>query len=318
MHGAASVGHECSCFHGQRQRGRAQVLAAEAWRLIAEHEGINSVLITGDAMARPMIEALEELDASGEELDLSSLSRVSSSAAVFSPTVKDRFLDHFPNLIITDSIGSTESRLQRHRHGRQGHTAMSAGGPTVTPGPRRRRARRRPQRRSSPARDVVGKLARGGNIPLGYYKDEKKTAETFVTGHGRQALRRRRRLRHGARPTARITLLGRGSVSHQLRRREDLPRRGRAGAQGPPGGLRLHRGRRPRRALGPAGRRGRPVPRGRRPPTLDDLADHCRTFVAGYKVPRELHLVDEIVRSPSGKPDYRWAKSITEAGTNKV
>ena len=53
-------------------------------------------------------------------------------------------------------------------------------------------------------------------------------------------------------------------------------------------------------------------------PTLADLDQHCRTFVAGYKVPRELHLVDEVVRSPSGKPDYRWAKSITESGTNKV
>ena len=45
-------------------------------------------------------------------------------------------------------------------------------------------------------------------------------------------------------------------------------------------------------------------------PGLEELVEHCRTKIAGYKVPRELHLVDEVVRSPSGKADYRWAKSI--------
>ncbi|MCH8950347.1 MAG: hypothetical protein IIB87_08230, partial [Chloroflexi bacterium] len=45
-------------------------------------------------------------------------------------------------------------------------------------------------------------------------------------------------------------------------------------------------------------------------PTLEELVDHCRTHVAGYKVPRELHLVDQIQRQPSGKPNYKWAKAI--------
>jgi acyl-CoA synthetase (AMP-forming)/AMP-acid ligase II len=44
--------------------------------------------------------------------------------------------------------------------------------------------------------------------------------------------------------------------------------------------------------------------------TLESVAEHCRTAVAGYKVPRGLKLVDELVRQPSGKPDYRWAKSV--------
>ena len=46
------------------------------------------------------------------------------------------------------------------------------------------------------------------------------------------------------------------------------------------------------------------------------LDEHCRSAVAGYKVPRQLHLVDEIQRSPSGKPDYPWAKKLAEGGTN--
>jgi acyl-CoA synthetase (AMP-forming)/AMP-acid ligase II len=48
--------------------------------------------------------------------------------------------------------------------------------------------------------------------------------------------------------------------------------------------------------------------------TLEDLDAHARKHIAGYKVPRELHVVETIVRSPSGKPDYRWAKSLAESG----
>ena len=43
---------------------------------------------------------------------------------------------------------------------------------------------------------------------------------------------------------------------------------------------------------------------------LEELDAHARLHVAGYKVPREMHIVDKIERSPSGKPDYRWAKDI--------
>jgi acyl-CoA synthetase (AMP-forming)/AMP-acid ligase II len=46
--------------------------------------------------------------------------------------------------------------------------------------------------------------------------------------------------------------------------------------------------------------------------TLDELADHCRTRIAGYKVPRELVVVDVIPRQPSGKPDYPRAKKLVE------
>jgi 3-oxocholest-4-en-26-oate---CoA ligase len=51
-------------------------------------------------------------------------------------------------------------------------------------------------------------------------------------------------------------------------------------------------------------------PRPGREPSLDDLVAHCRTTVAGYKVPRQLQLVDAIGRTPSGKADYRWARDV--------
>jgi acyl-CoA synthetase (AMP-forming)/AMP-acid ligase II len=45
-------------------------------------------------------------------------------------------------------------------------------------------------------------------------------------------------------------------------------------------------------------------------PSLESIQEHARQHIAGYKVPREIHLVDRIERSPSGKPDYPWAKQV--------
>ncbi len=53
-------------------------------------------------------------------------------------------------------------------------------------------------------------------------------------------------------------------------------------------------------------------PRPGRHPNLHDIQEHCREAIAGYKVPRQLHVVDAILRSPSGKPDYRWAADIVK------
>jgi acyl-CoA synthetase (AMP-forming)/AMP-acid ligase II len=53
-------------------------------------------------------------------------------------------------------------------------------------------------------------------------------------------------------------------------------------------------------------------------PTLEALQEHARTQLAGYKVPRDLVLVDIVVRSPSGKPDYRWAKTVATEATGTV
>ena len=53
-------------------------------------------------------------------------------------------------------------------------------------------------------------------------------------------------------------------------------------------------------------------------PALEDIARHCRSLVAGYKVPRELHLVEQIQRAPSGKPDYPWAKRTAVEGAHRA
>jgi acyl-CoA synthetase (AMP-forming)/AMP-acid ligase II len=163
---------------------------------------------------------------------------------------------------------------------------------------------------------VVGKLGRGGNIPLGYYKDEAKTAETFLVAKDgtRYAI-------PGDYATVEedgsITLLGRGSVSINSGGEKIYPEEVEQA-------LKAHESVFDALVVGvPDERWGQRVaavvqPRDGHDVTLDALDQHCRGTIAGYKVPRELHLVDEIRRSPAGKPDYPWAKQLAESGSNKV
>jgi acyl-CoA synthetase (AMP-forming)/AMP-acid ligase II len=259
-----------------------------------------SVMMTGDAMGRPMIEALEE---SGDQWDLSSLFSISSTAAVFSPSVKDQFFKYFPNIIMTDAIGSSETGSNGMTRVEAGNTAMK-GGPTVN-GILDTVVIADDGNIVEAGSGVVGKVARRGNIPLGYYKDEKKTAETFPVINGvRYAI-------PGDFATVeadgRITLLGRGSVSINSGGEKIFPEEVEAAVKSHPDVYDCT-------VVGvPDDRWGQRVVavvqlRPGASATLEDIQTHCRTKIAGYKVPRELKVVDEFVRSPSGKPDYRWAK----------
>ena len=229
MHGAAQWG-----TFGQMAQGNTVVLmprfdAEEVWRIV-EELGVNSVLIAGDAMGRPMIEALEA--AGPDRWDLSSLFAVTSSAALFSVPVKERFFAAFPNLLIIDSIGSSEGGFNGlSAVGKDNPTGGSTGGlPRVAPmadvivvdddlNP------------LTPGDGQVGKVARAGNIPLGYYKDPEKTAKTFLTGARREALRRRRRLRPlgGRRRRSPSSAGGRCASTPAARR--SSPRRSRASSR---------------------------------------------------------------------------------------
>ncbi len=166
-------------------------------------------MITGDAMARPLLESLAARDAAGTTPDLSSLFAVSSSAVLFSQTCKDALLDRLPNLVITDAIGSSES-------GANGITMVSKGAP-MRGGPTVSAARDAAvldddHRPLAAGTDQIGWLARCGNIPVGYLNDPDATAKTFVTAPDGT-----RYVIPGDRATldadGTITLIGRGSVS---------------------------------------------------------------------------------------------------------
>ena len=311
MHGAAFVGTLMQLFQGNTVVVVSKFDASEVWRLVDRYR-VNSLLIVGDAMGRPLIEALAAMDEAGEQLDLACLVSLSSSAAVFSPSVKDEFLERFEHLVLTDSIGSTEGGFNGIVMVGKGNTAMRAGGPTVAPGPDTA-VLDDDLAPVAPGSGVVGKLARTGNIPVGYYKDEAKTAATFVT-----AADGRRYAVAGDFATVEddgtITLLGRGSVCINTGGEKVYPEEVEQA-------LKAHPDVFDALVVGvPDERWGQRVaavvqPRPGRTPTLTDLDAHCRSAVAGYKIPRQLHLVDEVRRSPSGKPDYPWAKSLAESAT---
>jgi acyl-CoA synthetase (AMP-forming)/AMP-acid ligase II len=302
MHGATQWGVMGQSFTGNRIVLVAKFDPQEVWSLI-EREKVNMIMITGDAMGKPLIEALDE---PGASYDLSSLIGFTSTAALFSPAVKDEFFRHFPNLIMTDAIGSSESGNNGITRVLPGATAMK-GGPTVT-AVGESVVFDDALNLVKPGSGVIGKIARAGNIPLGYYNDPKKTAEVFITVDGK------RFVMPGDFATIEadgsVTLLGRGSICINSGGEKIFPEEVEAVVRNHPDVMDAI-------VVGaPDERFGQRVaaivePRpGRTAPSLEAVQEHCRGHVAGYKVPRQLHVVDKIERSPSGKPDYRWANAI--------
>ena len=300
IHGATQSATWMALFTGGTVLLSPEFDADAVWRAIEEHK-VNLLFFTGDAMARPLLDALE-----GSERDLSSLFLLSSTAALFSPSLKERFLELLPNRVITDSIGSSETGF--------GGTSVVAKGQSGGGGPRVTIDKKTAVLDDDgnevvPGSGVRGILAKRGNIPVGYFKDEKKTAETFRTING---------VRYAipgdyaqVESDGTVTLLGRGSVSINSGGEKIYPEEVEGVLKGHPDVFDAL-------VVGvPDPRFGQHVaavvaPRKGTAPTLVELDAFVRKEIAGYKVPRSLWIVDEVKRSPAGKPDYKWAKEQTE------
>jgi acyl-CoA synthetase (AMP-forming)/AMP-acid ligase II len=268
----------------------------EIWSLV-EREKVNVMSIVGDAMARPMTEALYR---DGASYDTSSLMVISSAGAIWSEHVKEKMRGKLGCLLI-DAFGATESGHQGMNLGKHdGRPKFNVDANTSVLDDEMRRV--------APGSGVVGRLARSGRLPQGYWKDPEKTARTFMTDPDGV-----RWVVPGDMATIEsdgsITLLGRGSLCINSGGEKIYPEEVEQALKSHPSVFDAV-------VVGvPDERWGERVAavvqaRAGASPTLADLDAHCRTKVSGYKVPRELHLVDEIVRSPSGKADYRWAKSV--------
>ena len=302
MHGACQWLVMGGAFEGRKVVLMKKFDPVQVWQLV-EQEQANSIMITGDAIARPMIEAFEKVP---NAFDTSSLFILTSTAAVFSPTVKDRFFEHFPKLMLIDGIGASESGSNGMAIIQPGHTEMK-GGLKIKPGPDTLVLNEELQP-MAPGCGVIGRLARTGNIPVEYYKDPEKTAATFVTSSNGQ-----RYAIPGDFATIEedgsIVLLGRGSgcinsggmkifpeeVESKIKSHDDVFDAVVVGV--------------------PDERWGEQVtavvePRPGCRPSLDSIQTHCRKHMASFKLPRRLCLVEQVIRSPSGKPDYRWAAKI--------
>lgn len=312
MHGTAQWATLGSLFGGNKVTLRSGSFDADGiWRIV-ERERVNAISVTGDAMARPLVEALQ---APGASYDLSSLVAFTSTAAIFSPSVKAQFKQRLPNIVLTDATGSTETGFTGLTMVQDADLSKKKKpGLTFNPGTDTTVLDENLQP-VEPGSGVIGRLARSGNIPLGYYKDPEKTAELLVEALGK------RWSTPGDFATiekdGRITMLGRGSVSINSGGEKIYPEEVEAALKSHPAvfdsivvGVPDERW----------GERVAAVVQARpgETPRLEDLVAHCRKHVAGYKVPRELHLVPSIVRSPAGKPDYPWAKATALEGKYKV
>jgi acyl-coenzyme A synthetase/AMP-(fatty) acid ligase len=255
--------------------------------------------IIGDAMARPLVEALAE---PGASYDLAAVALVGSGGAILSREIKDKLREHLPGAFVMDSYGASET----------GHTGtvFDAGAPAA--GPRftlneRSAVFDEEGRRVEPGSERIGRIAQSGAIPLGYWKDEARTRTTFLELEGRRWVVPGDFARVEA--DGSVTLLGRGSVCINSGGEKVFPEEVEAALKSHPDVFDAV-------VVGvPDARFGERVaavvkPRPGRSPGLDSLADHCRSRIAGYKVPRAVVLVEEIPRTPVGKPDYRRAARI--------
>ena len=302
MHGAGQFG----TFRGVWEGGTVVLIenfdAEAVWRTVAR-ERVNVLSVTGDAMARPLADALEQRK---DEFDLSSVLSFSSTAAIFSQTVKEQLQRLLPDYVVmTDSVGSTEGGMNGLRVVQSGD-APKEGITSVQPSADTAVLDENFQP-VVPGSGQTGMVARGGNIPLGYYNDPVKSAQVFVTdARGKRWSIPGDHARVEA--DGRITLLGRGSVSINSGGEKIFP-------EEVEGALKSHPDVFDVLVVGlPDERWGERVcallqPREGREPSLEDLQTHCRSLIAGYKVPRELLLVEQVPRLPNGKPDYRTAKT---------
>lgn len=265
----------------------------EAWDVVPR-EKINVITVVGDAMARPL---LDELEGRGQ-VDTSSLLVFSSGGAILSSSTKDQIKRLLPNAIIIDAFGSSETGMAGSRSETTGFSVDERTAvldedlcPVV------------------PGSGEVGRLARRGRIPLGYYKDEAKTKATFVEVAGvRWVLPGDRGM---VESDGQVVLLGRDSstintggekvfaeeVEEVLRGHPDVHDALVVGVADDKWGQRVVAVVQPRE-----GRRCE----------LESLQAEARLYLAGYKVPRSVVCVSSIERSPTGKPDYEWARRAAE------
>jgi len=274
--------------------------AHEIWRVV-EQEKVNVMAIVGDAMARPLIEVYH-----AGSYDASSIFAVSSTAALFSATVKQQYLDTFPNILLTEAIGSSESGFSGL--GIVTKDGMESRGPRVKPHQDAIVIDANGQR-MQPGTGEVGRIARGGNVPLGYYKDEERSAALFVEVEGRRyvvpgdsALLEE----DGA-----ITLLGRGDTCINTGGEKVYPEEVEGALKSHPGVFDVLVFGVPDELLGTRVAASVQWRAGHEP---DHAAlDRCgREVLAGYKMPRSYWYVDQVERLATGKPDYPSARRYAE------
>lgn len=269
-----------------------------------ERNRVSTLVIVGDAFARPMLDALNDSKAAGRPYDISSLRQITSSGVMWSREVKQGLLEHH-DMTLLDAMGSTE--------GGMGSSVATRDNPADT-------AKFKLQAGVKVFDDddneveagsgKTGKLATSGLVPLGYYKDAEKSAATFRTVNG---------VRYSfpgdfatVEADGSITLLGRGSNCINTAGEKVYPEEVEEA-------IKKHPSVSDCLVVGIADDRF-----GQRVVALasideddtasvDSILEFTRDHLAGYKLPKQLFLLDQVRRAPNGKADYKWAKQTAES-----
>ncbi|HXM58241.1 MAG TPA: acyl-CoA synthetase [Candidatus Dormibacteraeota bacterium] len=297
MHGAAQLGSFINFFQGGVVVLTPRFDPVEVWRLV-ERERVNTLSLVGDAMARPLAEALD----GGLQVDASSLFVISSAGAIFSASVRDLLRRLVPHAMLLDNFGASETGFQ----GRATPDSSPEAGLKFAMNAQTT-VLDESLRPVAPGSGVVGRVALSGRVPLGYYKDAVKTREVFVDVDGTRFVMPGDMAVVNEDGT--ITVLGRGSVCINSGGEKIFPEEVEAAVKSHPDVLDAV-------VVGvPDDRWGEAVAavvasRPGRAATLEAVRAYCAERIARYKLPRLLVEVPEVVRSPSGKPDYGWARDV--------
>ena len=268
-----------------------------------EKRKANNIVIVGDAFAKPIMDALDKAESEGSPYNLESINTVISSGVMWSSEVKQGLLKHH-DMVLVDAMGSTEggmgsSRASRDNPAETAKFVLNPGVIVITD----------EGEIVEPGSDKTGKIGTSGLVPLGYFKDEKKSAETFKEFQGVRYSFPGDYAKVEADGT--ITLLGRGSncintagekvypeeVEEAIKRNDDIFDCLVVGLQDDRFGQKVV-------ALA-SFQEGREIQE-------QDLIAFTREHLAGYKLPKQVLFVDEVMRAPNGKANYKWAKETAE------
>jgi acyl-CoA synthetase (AMP-forming)/AMP-acid ligase II len=298
MHGAGTYTLFSALLLGAKVVISPRFDAADTLRLVAAEKAM-ALAVVGDAMARPLV---DELAAHPGEYDLSSLFIVGSGGALLSASVRAQLQEMYPNLYITDRFGASETgtdgELSRGSSSARPRLAHSGNVQVLDDAMR------------PVAPGGTGRIAKSGHVPLGYYGDAVATRATFPVIDGvRWAL-----LGDLARveDDGSIVVLGRGSTCINTGGEKVFPEEVEQVLKAHPAVLDAI-------VAGVAderfGERVAAVVSLRTGLSADaeTLRAHCRESLAGYKVPARVEFVPVVVRSPSGKADYPWARQLLAA-----
>jgi acyl-CoA synthetase (AMP-forming)/AMP-acid ligase II len=278
--------------------------AHEVLNVVERHQ-VNGLTIVGDSFAKPLVRALDEGKPDGSKYDMSSIKMMNSSGVMWTTEVKNDLIDRIEQVVLLDAMGSTEGSMgtQLMAKGMQAETARFTKGPLA-------KVFNEHDEEVVPGSGEVGMVAAGGNVPLGYFKDEAKSARTFRVINGE------RFSFPGDFATVEedgtLILLGRGSQLINTGGEKVFPEEVEEAVKRVDGVLDCLVVGIPDEKFGNAVTAVASLVDGASVESATIIAS-VKAELAGFKAPKSVIFVDHVPRAPNGKANYKAAKEIAEA-----